>query len=138
MINPDGKLGEAFNKDTWASVQMGTVYDIQQDWRDWSGQMMVDQYFENLGKYVVMPDIPYSESVRSDELKVKWEQVTKAITNNSWMAIFAKADAEFNYHISNMRKQCQQYGYDECIEWSKGEALQKWQLSQEQANIGNE
>lgn len=138
MINPDGKLGEAFNKDTWASVQMGTVYDIQQDWRDWSGQMMVDQYFENLGKYVVMPDIPYSESVRSDELKVKWEQVTKAITNNSWMAIFAKADAEFNYHISNMRKQCEQYGYDECVEWSKGEALQKWQLSQEQANIGNE
>lgn len=136
MVNPDGKLGEAFNKDTWASVQMGTVYDIQNDWREWSGQIMVDQYFENLGTYVVMPNLPYSESIRNDELKVKWDQVTSSIRTNSWRAIFAKADGEFDMHIRNMRQQCEAYGYDECIEWSKGEAAVKWQLAQEQEAIG--
>ena len=136
MVNPDGKLGEAFNRDTWASVQMGTVYDVQADWRAWSGQTMVDQYFEALDKYVVMPDIPYSESVRNDELKVKWEQVTKSITRNSWLAIYAKADAEFDMHVRNMRQQCENYGYDECVEWTKGEAAVKWQLAQEQEAIG--
>ena len=136
MVNPDGKLGEAFNKDTWASVQMGTVYDIQNDWREWSGQIMVDQYFENLGTYVVMPNLPYSESIRNDELKVKWDQVTSSIRTNSWRAIFAKADGEFDMHIRNMRQQCEAYGYDECIEWSKGEAAVKWQLALEQEAIG--
>ena len=136
MVNPDGKLGEAFNKDTWASVQMGTVYDIQDDWRNWSGQIMVDQYFENLGTYIVMPNLPYSESIRNDELKVKWDQVTNSIRTNSWRAIYAKADGEFDMHIRNMRQQCEAYGYDECIEWSKGEAAVKWQLAQEQEAIG--
>ena len=136
MVNPDGKLGEAFNKDTWASVQMGTVYDIQEDWRNWSGQIMVDQYFENLGTYVVMPNLPYSESIRNDELKVKWDQVTNSIRTNSWRAIYAKADGEFDMHIRNMRQQCEAYGYAECIEWSKGEAAVKWQLAQEQEAIG--
>ena len=136
MVNPDGKLGEAFNKDTWASVQMGTVYDIQADWRAWSGQTMVDQYFEDRGTYVVMPDIPYSEGVRSDELKVKWDQVTSSIRTNSWRAIFAKADGEFDMHVNNMKRQCEAYGYDECVEWSKGEAAVKWQLSQELEAVG--
>ena len=136
MVNPDGKLGEAFNKDTWASVQMATVYDIQGDWRNWSGEIMVDPYFESMGTYVVMPNIPYSESVRSDELKVKWDQVTSSIRTNSWRAIFAKADGEFDMHIRTMRQQCEAYGYEECVEWSRGEAAVKWQLAQEQEAIG--
>ncbi|MBR3764927.1 MAG: extracellular solute-binding protein [Clostridia bacterium] len=43
MVNPDGALGEAFNKDTWVSVQTAVSYPIQQDWRDWSGVSLVDQ-----------------------------------------------------------------------------------------------
>lgn len=132
MINPDGKLGEAFNKDTWVSVQTATTYDIQQDWRDWSGVSLVDQYFENIGKYTVMPDLPYSEAAKSDDLKVKWDQCAKAITTNSWRAIFAKNDGEFNFHIMNMKNQCKGYGWDECLEWCLQEAATKWQLTQEQ------
>ncbi len=136
MINPDGKLGEAFNKDTWVSEQTAASYAIQEDWREWAGVSLADQYFEGIGKYTVMPDLPYSESVRDDALKVKWGNVTKAIVNNSWLAIYAKADGEFNMHIANMKRQCNAYGYAECIEWSKGEAAVKWQLAQDQLNVG--
>lgn len=136
MINPDGKLGEAFNKDTWVSEQTAASYAIQEDWREWSGVSLADQYFEGIGKYTVMPDLPYSESVRDDALKVKWGNVTKAIVNNSWLAIYAKADGEFNMHIANMKRQCNAYGYADCVEWSKGEAALKWQLTQDQLNIG--
>ena len=137
MINPDGKLGEAFNKDTWVSVQTAVSYPIQQDWRDWAGVSLVDQYFEKINKYTVMPDLPYSESLKSDELKVKWDQCAKSITTNSWRAIYAKADGEFNMHIRNMINQCKNYGYDKCLEWSRNEAATKWQLQQEQAAVGN-
>ncbi|MBQ8554755.1 MAG: hypothetical protein IJ438_02670 [Clostridia bacterium] len=135
MINPDGKLGEAFNKDTWVSVQTAVSYPIQQDWRDWSGVSLVDQYFEKVNKYTVMPDLPYSESAKDDSLKLKWDQCAKAITTNSWLAIYAKADGEFNMHIRNMINQCKGYGWEECLEWSKGEAAIKWQLQQEQAAL---
>lgn len=132
MINPDGALGEAFNKDTWVSVQTAVSYDVQQNWRDWSGFSLADQYFEDIGKYTVMPDLPYGEAAKSDDLKVKWEQCAKAITTNSWRAIYAKADGEFNMHIRNMTTQCNNYGYEDCLEWSRQEAATKWQLQQEQ------
>lgn len=136
MVNPDGALGEAFNKDTWVSEQTAASYAIQEDWRTWSGYSLADQYFEAIHKYTVMPDIPYSESAKSDELKVKWDQCAKAITTNSWRAVFAKADGEFNMHIMNMRNQCKAYGYDLCNAWSMGEAAIKWQMTQDQQNVG--
>jgi len=136
MINPDGALGEAFNKDTWVSEQTAASYAIQEDWREWSGVSLADQYFEKVNKYTIMPDIPYSESSKADELKVMWDQCAKSIVTNSWRAIFAKADGEFNMHIMNMRNQCKAYGYDKCNAWTLGEAAMKWQLAQEQANVG--
>ena len=135
MINPDGNGTEAFNKDTWVSEQAAASYAIQEDWRKWSGVSLADQYFEKIGKYTVAPDVPYSESVRDDALKVKWDKVTKAIVDNSWLAIYSKADGEFNMHINNMKRQCNAYGYAECIEWSRGEAAVKYQLAQEQAGV---
>lgn len=130
MINPDGNGTETFNKDTWDSVLTATTYDIQQDWRDWSGVTSADQYMEK-HQYLIMPDIPYSESMKDSALTVTWSQVTKAIVNYTWRAIYAKNDGEFNYHVQEMRKQCQSYGYDQCVEWSRGEAAAKWALSQQ-------
>lgn len=63
-INPDGKLGETFNRDTWVSILNAVSYPIQEDWRNWSGAVLADPYFESIGKYTIMPDLPYSESVR--------------------------------------------------------------------------
>ena len=99
---------------------------------------LVDQYFENIGRYTVMPDLPYSEASKTDDLKVKWDQCAKAITTNSWRAIYAKADGEFNMHVRNMTNQCKAYGYEDCLEWSLQEAATKWQLQQEQAALAGD
>ncbi len=130
MINPEGKLGEAFNSDTWASQLSGTVYPIQEDWRSHTGYTLSEQYMEN-HPYIIMPDVNYKESSKDDTLKVVWGQVTKAIVTYSWRAIYAKSDAEFNFHVNEMRKICDQYGYDQCVEWSQKEADAKWALCQE-------
>ena len=71
MVNPEGKLGETFNKDTWVSELAAAPYDIQQDWREWSGFQLADQYFEDIGRYTIMPELPYSETARDDTLEVK-------------------------------------------------------------------
>ena len=36
-----------------------------------------------------------------------------------------------------MRTQCESYGYDEYVEWSKNEAAIKWQLQQEMNALGD-
>ena len=130
MVDPDSAAGEAFNKDTWASELTAASYEIYQDWRDYTGCMTSDQYMSG-HNYLVMPDIPYSESAKDAELSVIWSQVAKTIVNYSWRAIYAKNDGEFNYHISEMRKMCNQYGFDKCLEWCNQEAAIKWQLTQD-------
>ena len=138
MINPEGNGIETFNKDTWSSVVTAVTYPIQEDWRTKNNAVLADDYMESRvdeygdKKYVVMPDIPYSESEKSSDLTLKWNNCKKVITDYSWRAIYAKADAEFNFHVSEMKKLCEQYGYADCVEWCKQEAAQMWKLSQQQ------
>ena len=138
MVNPDGNGVETFNKDTWASVAKEVSYPIQEDWREHNNAVLADEYMESRvdeygdKKYVVMPDVPYSASEQSSELSLKWKNCAKAIKDYSWRAIYAKADAEFNFHVSEMKKLCSQYGYDECVAWCEQEAAQIWALSGQQ------
>ena len=137
MVNPDGNGIETFNKDTWASVVTATTYPIQEDWRTHYNAVLADDYMEaredEYGDklYVVMPDIPYSESAKSSDLTLKWNNCAKTIRDYSWRAINAKSEAEFNHHVSEMRKLCDNYGFGECVEWCKQEADQKWELTQQ-------
>lgn len=133
FVNPDpeSKKGETFNKDSWESYVTAVTYPIQEDWREWSGYTLADQYMEARGtdSYMVAPDVPYAESQKSTELEVEWSQVTNTIKTYSWRCIYAKSEGEFNFHLSEMRRLCNQYGYEDCVEWSKGEAAIKWALT---------
>lgn len=137
MINPEGNGIETFNKDTWSSVVTAVTYPIQEDWRAKNSAVLADDYMESRvdeygdKKYVVMPDIPYSESEKSSDLTLKWNNCAKVVKDYSWRAIYAKADAEFNFHVSEMKKLCEQYGYADCVEWCRQEAAQMWELCQQ-------
>ena len=136
MINPEGNGIETFKKETWLSIVNASDYEIKQDWRDHFGAEVADEYMENRvdaegnKMYVLMPDIPYSESVRSQELDLVWKQCAKAIVDYSWRAINAKSEGEFTFHVGEMKRLCQQYGIDQCLEWCEQEAAQKWELTQ--------
>ena len=136
MVNPEGNGTETFNKDTWASVVTATTYPIQEDWRTYNNAVLADEYMENRvdsygsKMYVVMPDIPYSESAKDSELTLKWNNCAKTIKDYSWRAIYAKSDAEFNHHVGEMKKLCANYGYEDCVAWCEQEAAQMWELSQ--------
>ncbi len=137
MINPDGNGVETFNKDTWSSVVTATTYPIQEDWREHNSAVLADEYMEaredEYGDkmYVVMPDIPYSEGEKDSDLTLKWNNCAKTVKDYSWRAIYAKADAEFNFHVSEMKKLCESYGYADCVKWCEQEAAQKWELTQQ-------
>lgn len=122
-LNPDSN-GETYNWDSWKSNQTEPKNDTEADWRAYTGAIDADSYLL-LKDYNVALGTTYSESRKSDELKVVWEQVTKAVVDYSWKAIYAKTDREFDIIVDQMIKTADEYGYDKCLEWSLGEAANR-------------
>lgn len=129
-INPDSASGECFSALTWASEQGDPKNDADASWREYTGAV-TDQEYLNTTDYSVMPSINYSETTRDQELDLKWQQVITQIKQSSWNAIYAKSDEEFESILSEARRICGSYGYDECVKWCQEEAARKFALQQE-------
>ncbi|MGN1203552.1 MAG: extracellular solute-binding protein [Lachnospiraceae bacterium] len=108
--------GDTFNYKKWESYNSEPGSDIEADWREFTGCNTFD---ERMGQtnYRLAPGTMYSNGVKSDELSVVWNQVAECIKSNSWKAIYAKSDDEYNAIVDEMIKQAEEYGYDECIEF---------------------
>ena len=119
--NPDSN-GETYNYRNWASFSTEAGSEIEQAWRDWAGAETPDEYFDNLGQFKLSPGTTYSEGVRDSELDAKWQQVATCIKTNTWKAIYAESEDDFNAIVDTMITEAREYGYDECIEWCLGEA----------------
>lgn len=125
--------GETYNAENWASTQESSKYDIQEDWKKKTGCEGINDYMEK-GKYTVSPGTDYSASAKSDELKTVWKQVTDTIKNESWNALYAKNDAQFDKAVAKMKKDTAGYGYDKCLEWSQKEAATRKSLEDQLQN----
>lgn len=120
--NPEG---EKFKYDYWRSQQTIDVYEIEQDWRDFTDCMNMQEYMRKQN-YIVIPASNYAESPKPAGMDIKWNEITKSIKRNTWKAMFAKSDLEFAKTISDMRKECYALDYEACVEWCRQEALRKW------------
>lgn len=127
--NPETN-GLTYNYLNWPSWNALQTYDILDDWRNFTGYTTFDQYLESRD-YVVAPGTTYSESKRSDELELKWQQVSKAIQDGSWKAIYAANDAEYDAAVQEMIETCKGYGYDDVAEFYREEAQRRKALEDE-------
>jgi len=123
-VNPESPAGQSFRWDTWPSTLLARVITpIEQEWRDWSGHTRPDDWFTSMGKKTVAIASTYSTGSRGRELETTWEQVKMCIREGSWKAIYAGSDAEFNEIVAKMKADALAYGYEECVEWCRNEAL---------------
>lgn len=113
--------GDTYNYKKWESYNSEAGSEIEADWREVTGCNIPD---ERMGqtKFRLAPGTTYSAGVKSDELMVLWNQVASCIKENSWRAIYAKTNAEFDQIVSDMMAQADQYGYDECVAFQENEA----------------
>ena len=118
--NPDSN-GETYNYEHWKSNQAEPVCDTDADWREHTGASSIDEYMA-AGNYVVSPGSPFVLATQSDELKTTWAQVTKCLVDNSWKAIYASSDEEYQQIVDDMISQCNEYGYKTCWDWSNEQA----------------
>ncbi|MGN1158639.1 MAG: extracellular solute-binding protein [Lachnospiraceae bacterium] len=106
--------GDTYNYLSWESYTSEAGSDIEADWREFTGCDTPDQ-FMGQRDYGLAPGTTYSNGVKSDELSVVWNQVAECIKSNSWKAIYAESDEEFDAIVAEMIEQANEYGYDECI-----------------------
>ncbi len=125
--NPESN-GETYNCANWKSNLSEAGSDIEQDWRDKTGAIGIDDYMEKTKQFVVSPGTSFSKSEKSTELKTTWSQVTDEIKNGSWKAIYAESDSDYNKIVNDMIKKCKKYGYDKCVKWSTNEAARRKSL----------
>ncbi|MCR4895298.1 MAG: extracellular solute-binding protein [Lachnospiraceae bacterium] len=121
-INPDSN-GEAFDSKLWKSEISDPVNEVEKAWREYSGSISEFDYISNHVDYRMSPGSTYSEGKRSDDLEIRWNEVTtNCIVPGSWNAIYASSDEEFESVLNNMIGQAKAHGYDECVKWCKSEA----------------
>jgi putative aldouronate transport system substrate-binding protein len=125
-INPDSK--EPYGKDGWASNKTGPKSEVESRWRAWAKADTPDEYIAR-HKLVFTPGTMYSEDPIPDRLKVQYNQIAESIKNNSWRAIYAKSDKEFDQIVAEMDKEVRSYGYADML------AFTKTQLAREDAAI---
>lgn len=121
--NPDSN-GETYNYQNWASYQATQNYDILNDWRTFTGCTTQDEYLDSRAHTVAIAT-PYSQTTRSDELDVIWQQVTTTIKDYSWKAIYAESDDEYNNYVNEMVQKANDYDYAQCVEFMKQEAANR-------------
>ncbi|MCL1807092.1 MAG: hypothetical protein FWG31_05265 [Oscillospiraceae bacterium] len=136
-VNPDSPKGQTFNYEYWDSTILNRVVTpIEQDWRDWTGFTQPDDWFVSMGKKTVAIATKYSKSKRSRELETIWKQVQNAIKENSWKAIEAKTDEEFNEYVDTMIEKAYLYGFEQCREWIEGEVEKRKKAEDEILSMG--
>lgn len=120
------KNGVVYNHKLWDSYNKQLkITPIEQAWRDWSGCLTADEYLQKNNMKSVHIRSTYSALEKSQELQSTWSQVQKCIRDNSWKAIYAKTDAEYDQIVDNMISEAKAYGYDQCVEYQKNEAVRR-------------
>ena len=119
-VNTDSN-GETYNYKSWASYSSEAGSEIEADWREFTGYTTTDAFMDSRG-YILAPGTTYSNGEKSDELAVVWSQVTDCIKSNSWKAIYATSDEEFDSIVADMISQAKEYGYDQCVEFQLEQA----------------
>lgn len=118
--NPDSN-NESYNYQTWASYNAALKYDILDDWRRFTGFTTQDEYLKAHDKAVAI-GTDYSETKRDEGLELQWQQVSKAICDYSWRAIYTTNDTEYNRLIEEMKEVTAGYGYEAVCDFYRNEA----------------
>ena len=114
-INPI--TGERYNKDFWTSELKREANPARRAWQEWAGALTEDEYLEKNNYRTLVVASDYVADRREGDLEQKHMQVSNAIKNASWRAIYAANDLEFDRIVREMTAQAKGFGYDECIAW---------------------
>lgn len=121
--NPESN-GDTYNYKHWKGFSDQSSSEIEADFREHTGFDSVIELARDHESSVAI-NSTYSESPRGGELETVWNQVIDTIKTNSWRAIYANDDAEFDAIVEEMLTKAYEYGMEQCEEFSRNEAANR-------------
>jgi multiple sugar transport system substrate-binding protein/putative aldouronate transport system substrate-binding protein len=119
-INPIS--GEKYNREYWSSELSREPSRARKIWQDAMGAKSEDEYLDKHNQKVVVVASDFVKETRSLDLEQKYKQVSTAIRDGTWRAIYAQNDAEYDRIVTEMISQAKGFGYDECVAWDLRQA----------------
>lgn len=111
----DPKTGEAYDWTLWESTIENTTSPLDEDWRAHMGANTTMEYVKNNNILMVAPGSGYTTPEEDSNITTVRGQCKAAVVDNSWKAIFAKDEAEFNKCLSDMRSTVDGLGYADVL-----------------------
>lgn len=130
-VNPDAGNGDSYLYLDWETREDRPVSEIEADWQEFTGYPNANAYLIGNDKISISPGTTFSMATRSDELQAVWVQVTEAIKNYSWQAIYAESDEAFEGIVADMNQALMDYGYEQCAEWTLEQATRRAEAENE-------
>jgi len=116
---------ETYNCYYWESEQKEASSEIEKNWREWSKAATPDRYMRTR-KYSVSPGSLFTNSGVPADLTEKWNAVAECIKTETWNAIYAKTDAEYEEIVKKMISSAKEKGYDECCAETRKKAEKRF------------
>lgn len=138
-LSPDSALdtaGNTYNLLTWESVKnsgwysenTGSFEEAISDWKEHTGADDTDEYIESNG-FTVLPASSFVPDELPSELFLTSSELCGDICTNSWLAIYAQTDEEFDSVIKKMQETCtSRAAYNDIMKFY-GDMIEKYKES---------
>lgn len=115
-LSPDSALdksGTSYNLLTWESVKESDWYSENTgrfeeaiiDWKEHTGTQDTDEYIEKNG-FTILPASDFISDELPSDLFLTNSELSGDICTNSWLAIYAATDEEFDNAVKKMQEVC--------------------------------
>lgn len=118
VINPVS--GEKFDRNQWSSVLQNprkAIADWRKDMSAATGKTILTQDDLLKGRVSVAIGSTFTKATRDSALELKYKAVSTAIKTNTWLALMAPTEAEYNKRVATLITAAKEAGYDECVAW---------------------
>jgi putative aldouronate transport system substrate-binding protein len=127
VINPDTKMPVSLH--FWPSTLAHTPSKLEKDWEDTTGFKNPVEMVKSKNMFVTQPIAMKLVPTLSEEMTTLKTRIGDVVKNDSWLAIFAKDDADFQKKIDGMVKKAEGLGIQKLIDYD----LVIWKQAQEEA-----
>lgn len=110
--------GTVIDRTEWETYEQ-EISKLEQERIDATGYVQpVEMLLEN-GNYVGMPLANSFVAPLSDDMQILATQIGDIVKTQSWLAVYAADEAEFNQIVSDMYEMAKELGIDELMEYNK-------------------
>jgi putative aldouronate transport system substrate-binding protein len=117
FINPE--TNQPLANRYWDSNKGRNPSKFLKEWQETTGYKSSSEMLKAENKFVLTPLWMKFIPPMPDDINTLRTQIGDVVKNHSWLAVFAKNEAEFNKQIDEMRKKAEGLGIQKVVDWSQ-------------------